>query len=93
MALIARGLERFELLDASPVDGVTRLVIYRRLEGLPLYAAVARDHALIVARWTQRAAVLLALGVPAILALAILALLVRRAQREAEPPATGWSSA
>jgi PAS domain S-box-containing protein len=82
--LIAQGLDRFELLDASPVDGVVRLVIYRRLDGLPLYAAVARDRAVIVARWTQRAALLLALGIPAILALALLAVLVRRAQREAE---------
>jgi PAS domain S-box-containing protein len=82
--LIAEELDRFELLDASPVDGVKRLVVYRRLEGLPLYAAVARDHALVVARWTQRAALLIALGVPAILTLAWLAVLVRRAQRDAE---------
>jgi PAS domain S-box-containing protein len=82
--LLAEGLDRFELLDPSPVDGVTRLVIYRRLEGLPVYAAVARDRALIVTRWTQRAALLVALGIPAILALALLAVLVRRAQREAE---------
>jgi PAS domain S-box-containing protein len=86
--LMAQELERFESLGPSAVDGVARLVAYRRLEGWPIYAAVARDRQVIVARWHERAALLLAIGLPATLALAVLALLVGRAQQRAEAAQT-----
>jgi PAS domain S-box-containing protein len=78
------GRERFEFSGPSPLDRVDRLVAYRRLDGLPLYAAVARDTAVLSARWRERALLLLALGLPATLALTLLAWLTRRAQDAAE---------
>jgi len=89
LALISTGAERLEAEGPSPLDGTRRLFAYRRLEGWPLYASVARDRAAIVARWRERALLLLALGLPATFALAMLSLLARRAQEAAEAGQAG----
>ena len=81
MAVLARGDERGSSLGRSALDGVVRLAAFRRVEGWPVWAAVARPRAAILQEW--RAAVLpqLAVAVPASLALLALALLVRRGQQ------------
>jgi PAS domain S-box-containing protein len=84
MARMAAAEPRFLRLGQSPLDGQARLVGYRRIDGWPAYAAAARDRATIVAHWRERVTGLLAFGMPATFALAILALLVRRAWRAAE---------
>ena len=69
----------------SVVDGVPRLMGYRRLPGRPLYVSVGLSRERITGEW--RAAVLphLGYGVPATLGLAWLAVLaMRRARREAD---------
>jgi hypothetical protein len=48
------GRERGVLRAPSPIDGVDRLGAYRRIQGYPVYALVARDAAAIVARWRDR---------------------------------------
>jgi PAS domain S-box-containing protein len=78
------GEERFEQLGASPLDGASRLVAYRRVEGWPVYTAVARDAAAIRTAWLARIAWLLALGLPAVAGLAALAILARREHGSAE---------
>ena len=64
----------------SAIDGVARLAAVRRVEGLPLYASVARSRDTIIAEWRSRMAVHLIFGVPATVALLVLSLLVRRSQ-------------
>jgi signal transduction histidine kinase/CheY-like chemotaxis protein len=69
----------------SAVDGVARLMTYRRLPHRPIYVTVGLSQSRIVGEW--RAAMLshLTYGVPATLGLALLTLVaVRRAGREAE---------
>lgn len=84
LSLMQAGEPSFLRDGPSSVDGVSRLEVYRRVEGWPVYAIAARDRDTIVARWRSRAAGLLMLGMPATLALALLALMVRRAYRAAE---------
>ncbi len=79
LAAMAGAPPRIEALETSALDGVRRLIIYRAVEGWPAYAAAARDQAVIIARWLRRVAVLLGIGMPATLALGLLAWRVRRA--------------
>ena len=78
-----RGLYTGRTFGLAPdrTEGETRLVAFHRVGDLPVYAMVVRPPAAIAARWHQAVAVQLAIGVPAALALAGLALLVRRGQR------------
>jgi PAS domain S-box-containing protein len=89
LAAMRAGEPRFERLGTSPLDGVTRLVAYRQVDGWPLYVAAARDEAEVRARWLWRLAGLLLFGLPAIAALGLLALLARQAHREAEQARAG----
>ncbi|WP_372622675.1 PAS domain-containing protein [Falsiroseomonas sp.] len=75
------GEDRFERVGISPLDGVSRLVAYRRVDGWPVYIAAARDSSVIRAQWLQRVALLLGFGMPAVIGLGLLA---RLAQRTAE---------
>jgi PAS domain S-box-containing protein len=78
------GEDRFEQLGASPLDGVSRLVAYRQVDGWPVYTAVARGSAAIRMAWLARIAWLLALGLPAVAGLSALAIMTRRAHGSAE---------
>lgn len=78
------GAARFEQRGPSPLDGTWRLVSYRRVEGWPVYTAIARSEAAIRAAWLGRVAWLLALGLPAVAGLAALAILARRAMEATE---------
>ncbi len=79
LAAMAAAPPRIEALETSALDGVRRLIVYRAVEGWPAYAAAARDQGVIVARWLRRVAILLGIGMPATLALGLLAWRVRRA--------------
>lgn len=83
-AEMAANPPRIEALETSFLDGVPRLVVYRRVQGWPVYAAAARDRAVIIDRWLARVAWLLGIGLPATLALGLLAWRVGRADRAAE---------
>ena len=65
--------------DGSTGDPLT--IAFRRLGTLPLYVTVSRPPHLAVARWRRVMLALAAVGVPATLLLAGLALVVRRGQR------------
>jgi PAS domain S-box-containing protein len=54
LPLMARGEERALAHAASTLDGVERVVAYRKVGGAwPVYAAVARDRATVVAAWRR----------------------------------------
>jgi len=66
-------------LTASRLDGEVRLFAHRPVAGWPgLFVGAARPRAAIVAKWQAAAAAQAAFALPAMLALAALALLVRR---------------
>ncbi|RYJ01337.1 MAG: PAS domain S-box protein, partial [Acetobacteraceae bacterium] len=60
--------------------GQPQLVALRRLDRLPVYAAVIRSRSAIAGSWWEAAGPQFAIGIPATLALLALALLVRRSQ-------------
>jgi signal transduction histidine kinase/DNA-binding response OmpR family regulator len=69
----------------SAVDGVERLMAYRRLPNRPLYVAVGLSRQRILDAWRSAMVGHLIYGVPATLGLVLLTLLaIRRARREAE---------
>ncbi len=77
---LAKGADAVVNLGASPLDGVERLVAYRRVQGYPVYASAARPMALIRARWWAGVVAQLAIAIPTTISLLMLALLVRRQQ-------------
>jgi PAS domain S-box-containing protein len=79
LAAMASGPRRIEALETSTLDRVPRLIVYRAVEGWPAYAAAARERSVIIDRWLRRVAVLLGIGIPATIALGLLAWRVRRA--------------
>lgn len=89
LAMMRGGLTYFERAGASPLDAVPRFVAYRQVEGWPLYVSIARDRAVVLKAWRERALLLLGFGLPATLALTLLAFLVRRAQWQAEAANAG----
>jgi PAS domain S-box-containing protein len=79
---ISAGLGRGIMRGVSPVDGVDRLVAFRKVSGYPIYALVARDTAVVVGRWKERLATELLFGGPAILLFwALVALAFRDTRR------------
>ena len=69
----------------SAVDGVARLMAYRRLPHRPVYVTVGLSQARVVGAWRGEMLSHLTYGVPATLGLALLTLLaIRRARRESE---------
>ncbi|MBL6080382.1 PAS domain S-box protein [Belnapia sp. T18] len=82
MAGLRQEAERISFSGPSGLDGVRRVVAYRRVTGYPVYASAARPHAVILRRWARTVLPLAAAGLPATLALLGLALLVRRGQRD-----------
>jgi PAS domain S-box-containing protein len=90
IAALAAGRDRGTLRGETPRDGRAVLVAFRRLDGLATLAvAVARPESSVVARWRAMLLPLLAVGLPATLALGALALVVRRQQRRLEAALTG----
>lgn len=70
------------LMDGRAIlDGPRYIAHFRRIEGWPVYAAVARPHAAIHAAWRATVASQLAIGLPALAILLAAALAVRRAQQ------------
>jgi signal transduction histidine kinase/CheY-like chemotaxis protein len=73
-----------ETRGPSSIDGIDRLVSFRRIEGLPLYVAATVARPVIVAGWRRQALALAAFVLPLTLGLAYLSwLALHRAQREA----------
>ncbi len=62
--------------------GEARLIAFRRVGELPLYATVARPTPVIVGRWRESFLLQLAVGLPAWACLVVLALLLQRRQRD-----------
>ena len=70
------------LMDGRAIlDGQRHIAHFRRIEGWPVYAVVARPHAAINAAWRATVASQLAIGLPALAILLATALAVRRAQQ------------
>jgi PAS domain S-box-containing protein len=88
-ALMAGGPPRIEALETSALDSVPRLVVYRRVEGWPAYATAARAQSVIIDRFLHRLAWLLGIGMPATLALWLLAWRVRQADLAASAARAG----
>ncbi|MGE4044044.1 MAG: response regulator [Acetobacteraceae bacterium] len=66
----------------SVVNGAEQLVTRRWAGDLPVYVAVSRPRAAIVAAWWHQVSMHLIFGIPAMLALFLLALRVRSSQRQ-----------
>jgi signal transduction histidine kinase/CheY-like chemotaxis protein len=77
------------MIRGSAVDGVDRLIAYRKLDAYPVYASVGRSWHSIVVAWWDLMATHLVFGIPATIALFVLSLLAaRRAQSESATLAT-----
>jgi PAS domain S-box-containing protein len=76
--MMRRGEEAAMNLGRSTLDGESRLAAYRRVQGFPVYVAVARPREVIIGRWRDAVMGQLAVGIPATLALLALAVMVRR---------------
>ena len=76
----AAGAETAAYDVAAPINGQPQRVALRRLDRLPVYAAVIRPRSAILGSWWAAARPQFAIGIPATLALLALALLVRRSQ-------------
>jgi signal transduction histidine kinase/ActR/RegA family two-component response regulator len=71
------------MVRGKAVDGVERLIAYRKLDAYPVYASVGRSWHSIVAEWRDLMASHLIFGIPATIALFALSLLAAwRARRE-----------
>lgn len=79
---VAAGEQEAIYTAPSAQDGSPQLIAIQRLERLPIYASVTRPRAVIVAHWWAAFLPQLAIGLPAMLALAGLALLIRRGQHQ-----------
>jgi signal transduction histidine kinase/ActR/RegA family two-component response regulator len=62
----------------SSIDGVERVLAYRRLASYPVYVAIGRNWSSVVAEWRDTMATHLVFGVPATLALLAFSLWVAR---------------
>ncbi len=72
-------------IERSAIDGVGRMAAYRKLPDLPVYVVLSYATAAIREAWIDRMASHLVFGVPATLALFLLALVAaRRAREQAE---------
>lgn len=90
IAAIAAGQLAGGIDGITPRDGKPVMVRFQVLSDHPrLAVAVALPRAELVARWWERMIPLLGIGLPAMLALAALALLARRQQRALERAMTG----
>ena len=70
------------LMDGrAMLDGQRQIAHFRRIEGWPVYAVVARPHAAIHAEWRAAVAGQLAIGLPALAILLAATFAVLRAQR------------
>jgi PAS domain S-box-containing protein len=82
LGVMASGAPSAFLVGRSGVDGVTRAVAYRRVEGYPLYTAATRPRSSILSAWATTASPLLATGLAACFILGALALLAGRQQKQ-----------
>lgn len=79
---IANGLERGEYFVASEVDGISRRVGFRKLEGYPVYALAGTANGAIRNEWLANMGAHLMFGLPAtLLLLAVLGVALRRTRR------------
>ncbi|MBX6742280.1 MAG: PAS domain-containing protein [Acetobacteraceae bacterium] len=79
---VAAGEQEAIYTAPSAQDGSPQLIAMQQLERLPIYVSVTRPRATILARSWEAFLPQLAIGLPAMLALAGLALLIRRGQRQ-----------
>ncbi|HEY2527762.1 MAG TPA: ATP-binding protein [Xanthobacteraceae bacterium] len=79
---IAKGLERGEFFVTSEVDGISRRVGFRKLEGYPVYALAGTANTAIRNEWLANLGAHLMFGLPAtLLLLAVLWVALRRTRR------------
>src|SRR5579884_4129746 len=64
---IARGLESHIFTVDSQIDGVRRLIGYRKLAGFPLYVLAGSEHSALIGEWLDYLSTHLIFGVPAAL--------------------------
>ncbi|HEX6707311.1 MAG TPA: ATP-binding protein [Albitalea sp.] len=83
MRRVAAG-DRSGMFDlVSPVDGVRRLVAFRRISDTPLYTSAAMDHEVVLAQWRSTLWLLGGFTFPMTLALVVIARVAwRRTRRE-----------
>jgi PAS domain S-box-containing protein len=79
-----RGGQRGVVSGRSGIDGVWRMVAYRRVAGWPVYVAAGRSRAHVLRGWVATAMAQLAIGLPATGLLILLVLVVRRREAELE---------
>ncbi len=82
LAQALRSVDRGVVMARSRVDNTPRLIAFRAVEGWPgILVGAGRDRTAILAAWRREALFHLLIALPAMLALAGLALLVWRGQR------------
>jgi PAS domain S-box-containing protein len=87
MRAIAESDEGTVLIPTFDADGSTRLLSYRKVEGVPVYVAVSVDRAAVLTRWQHNILGIALAGAGALVALAVLGIFaIRRvkAQEAAE---------
>ena len=78
---IAQAPQGGLLREIAPVDGVERVVAYRRLANYPVYVTVGRHWNAVIGDWRSLMATHLIFGIPATLSLLALSLLATRQWR------------
>jgi PAS domain S-box-containing protein len=83
LPVMSSGTDRAIVRGRSTVDGSERIAAFRRVEGWPVYASVARARAAIMAQWWQTVVLQLGFAVPAIAGLVLMVGFTYRRSREA----------
>ena len=83
LPVMATGADRAVARGRSTVDGLERIAAFKRVQGWPVYASVARERSAIVARWWRTVALQLGFAVPAIGGLVLMIGFTYRRSREA----------
>ena len=81
---VAAGAARGHYTTTFRSDTKKRLVAYRRIEGFPVYASVARSYSAVMQQWQHAIFPQLAIGMPVTVMLAALGLYALRRSEEVE---------